>query len=193
MRIILTVSLLFVIALFTVSCVQKQPFVKEKVADESALVYLYRPLVHGSNDVGYRLYVDNEKISYILRGGEYAPVHLKAGRATFRAIANGILEHRVTLNLENGTEYFIRMLPQEGGDFTMKVLPKSIAILELSNTFLSGSELSIDTDNTKLIPPKPSQASGSVSDEISKLYNLKEQGIISEEEFRQLKAKIISR
>ena len=188
-----TLPLLVWLPLVLVSCAQKQPFTSAQLSQESALVYLYRPSIHGHNTPTYRLYVDNEKIPYILGGAEYAPVYLKAGKATFRAVANGILEQSVTLDLHNNTAYFIRTLPQEDGTFTMQPIAADQALNEISRTFLSGSELQIDADKKKLITHNAAQESPSASDEIAKLYKMKEQGIITEEEFIRLKTKVIER
>ncbi len=193
MRIFFTFFLLIPLPLVLISCAQKQPFAPATVSKEGALVYLYRPLVHGHNTPTYRLNVDDEKIPYILGGGEYAPVYVKAGHAKFRAVANGILEQSIALDLQKHHTYFIRILPQENGTFTMQKIAEDPALHEISQTFLSGSELAIDADKKKLIPRTTPQTSASVSDEIAKLYGMKKEGIITDKEFRQLKAKIIAR
>ncbi len=193
MRITVPFFLLLLLPFVLISCAQKQPFSTAAISQESALLYIYRPLVHGHNTPAYRLYVDDEKVPYVLSGGEYAPVYVKTGRATIRAVSNGILEQSVTLDLQKGAAYFIRTLPLEGGIFSMQHIADTQALNEISHTFLSGSELSIDTDKKKLITHDQSPTSISVSDEIAKLYQMKEQGIITEEEFTQLKTKIIGR
>ncbi len=193
MRVAITFSLTLLLAVLFSACAQKQPFSPAEVTQESALVYIYRPLVHGHNTPTYRLYVDDEKIPYVLGGGEYAPVYVKAGSVTVRAVANGILEQSVILNLHKGRTYFIRTLPQEGGTFTMQRISDDPAQQEIVHTFLSGSELKIDAAKKKLVPQNKPESSALISDEIAKLYKMKEQGIITETEFIQLKTKLIAR
>ena len=193
MRVVLTLSLTLLLAVLFSACAQKKPFSPAQVTQESALVYIYRPAVHGHNTPTYRLYIDDEKIPYVLGGGEYAPVYIKAGKATLRAVANGILEQSTALDLHAGETYFIRTLPTEGGIFTMQRVTDNEALKELSHTFLSGSELTIDADKKKLITDTKGNTPTSVSDEIAKLYEMKEQGIITEAEFVRLKTKLIER
>ncbi len=189
-------SLLSVLLLFSITgCAQKQPFKEAKIIENTALVYMYRLSSHGLDDVKYRLYADDEKINYMLGGGEYAPVHIKAGTVRIRAVANGVLEHTLNLNLEAANSYFVKLTPKEGGNFTITATTRVQGLTDLKKTFLSGSTLEIDPLHKKVVEEKEETATkhSSISDEIAKLYEMKERGIITQEEFTALKAKVIAK
>ena len=195
MRYVWTLLLSLLLLVFMTGCAQKQPFKEAKAIENTALVYIYRLSSHGLDDVKYRLYAGNEKIDYMLGGGEYAPVHIKSGAVSIRAVANGVLEHTLDLNLEAPNSYFVKLTPKEGGDFTIEAMTNIQGLTDLKKTFLSGSELEIDPLKKKVVEEKEETVTQhlSISDEIAKLYEMKERGIITQEEFTALKAKVIAK
>ncbi len=190
------ISLLSIFLLFSImGCAQKQPFKEAEIIENTALVYIYRLSSHGLDDVKYRLYADDEKINYMLAGGEYAPMHIKTGTVRIRAVANGVLEHTINLNLKAANSYFVKLTPKEGGNFTITATTSAKGLSDLKKTFLSGSTLEIDPLHKKVVEEKKETAiqHPSISGEIAKLYEMKEKGIITQEEFTALKAKVIAK
>jgi hypothetical protein len=175
-------------------CAPKEPFKEARQIENSAVVYIYRLLSHGNDDVKYRLFVNGEKIDSIIAANEYVPLHIKTGEVTISAVAKGVIEHSVTMNVQNAQRYFVKLTPTAGGDFTCKTLEPDKASSEIATTFLSGSVLKIDPTQSKIIQTKTDkQTPASASEEISKLYEMNQKGIITDEEFAALKAKVIEK
>ena len=160
--------------------------------DNTALVYIYRLATPGLDANNYRIYVDHKYTHQLLKANEYFPFHIKAGDLTISAMTNSIIEHKIAMNLETKKEYFLKITPIEGGDFTLKEVSQTQAINELAATQLSGSEIKEDPTLSKVVDnTKTTQVSA--SDEITKLYEMKEKGIITEAEYQKLKAKVIAK
>ncbi len=194
MKRILAVLLLIATLLITTGCALKKPFKKVDAIDGTATVYVYRLPKLGVDATDYKLYVDGKYTHQLLKANEYFAFHIKEGKVTISAIANGILEHSVSLDLSNTQDYFLKVTPVAGDNFTIKAVQEAQALSEILTTDLSGSTREENPEETKLVKAQsPSTKQLSASDEITKLYEMKEKGIISQEEFAALKAKIITK
>ncbi|MEA2110436.1 MAG: SHOCT domain-containing protein [Campylobacterota bacterium] len=195
MKNILTTTLLITTLMFTSGCSLKQPFHKEKAIEGTATVYIYRASKLGVDDNKYKIYVDGKYSHRQLKTNEYFPFHIREGDVTISAISNGIIEHELTMDLDNEKDYFIRITPIEGDDFTLKAVQEPQALTQIAKTGLSGSMFEEDPKESKLVEKKDTEVASPLapSDEITKLYEMKERGIITEAEFKSLKAKVIAK
>ncbi len=162
--------------------------------EDTATVYIYRLSKFGLDDIDYKLYVDGKSTHNILKSNEYCAFHVKEGDVTIGAIANGIIEHSLAMDLDDDKDYFLKITPTDGDNFKIESVEETKALIEISKTELNGSILAEDPAKNKLVQEKKTTPKlVPVSDEIAKLYEMKEKGIITEAEFKSLKAKIIAK
>jgi hypothetical protein len=196
MKNILATTAIVLTLLGVSGCSLKAPFKKAESIDDTATVYTYRLNHPGLDGTSYKIYVDGKYAHHYLKANEYFPFHIKEGKVTISAIANGLIEHAIELDLDDDEEYFLRVIPKEGGDFTFEVVNESVALNEIRGTKLSGSTFEENPVEDKVVEEKAltqPQQSTNASDEINKLYDMKEKGIITDAEFQTLKAKVISK
>ncbi len=196
MKNILAAIVIALALLGTSGCSLKAPFKKAESIDDTATVYIYRLNHPGLDGTSYKIYVDGRYTHHYLKANEYFPFHIKEGETTISAIANGIIEHAIELDLDDDNDYFLKITPTDGDNFTFEVVGESVALNEITGTVLSGSTFEENPVENKVVEEKvatkPTGIS-SASDEISKLYDMKEKGIITDAEFQTLKAKVIAK
>jgi len=229
---IFRVILLTVILLIVTACGTRIPFKEKAPLENAALVYVYvKENITSDDDLStsnYKIRINNKQTEGRLNSKEYMVFNVKPQTIDFSATRTQIEEKIITLNLQAGEIYYLRIIGNlDGGTFEMNKVSISVGRDEIKDTGLSGST-AIDADNllTELIgedkdeavvvqesPTKAKQASPIVQqqsyvpvkpasksvssmsklDEIQQAYKLKEQGILTDEEFKTMKTKIISK
>lgn len=206
----LKIYILLAAALLIIGCGSKIPFKEQRVLENSSLVYIYVPQITGFSEGGsyhnYLIRINNKKVANRVSAGEYTTLDLKPNKIKLSATRASIEEKALELELQEGKTYYLRVLENaENGSFVFERVSAEIGAAEIAKTGVAGSMID-DIDNTltelvggeKTDAPQQTQVQTPVApiskiDELQKAYELKEKGIISEEEFKTLKSQIISK
>jgi hypothetical protein len=207
------IKTLFIVTLllFISGCADKVPFKAQEPLENASLVYIYMPnqseAVESYSYQDYDIRINDKRVEQKIKSGEYVAFHLKPNPITLSVVRAQIEEQIVELNLKAGEVHYLRVRDNlENGRFAFEKVANEIGIKEIAKTGLAGSVME-DVDNVinDLIEvvgsekekaqtlQAPSQVSVSKTDELEKAYKLKEQGIITEEEFKTLKTQIITK
>ncbi len=195
-----------IVLLFVTGCASKVPFKSSLPVENASLVYIYMPnyseLTEDISSQNYRIRINDKSIEGRLKSNEYMAFNLKSQTIKFSATRANIEEKVATLDLKVGGVYYLRIRDNlKDGGFSFEAVSKEIGEKEIVKTELSGSVLE---DKTKAltefvgIPEAKkeevkTQKPMSTTDELEKAFSLKEKGIITDEEFKALKSKIISK
>lgn len=203
MTILKNLLLLFSLLLLS-ACADKVPFKEKQPLEDSSLVYIYILDAVGSDDSvldgKYAIRIDKKRIKQKIDQGEYMVFDMKPSALTISATKKEILEKTMSLDLKAGRIYYLKIVDaMDGDEFEFVEIDNAIAIKEIAKTGLSGS--SKEDVITQIIkkddetPPLDAQKQDEISktDEIQKAYDMKEKGIISEEEFQTLKNNILDK
>jgi len=198
--------------LFLSACGNKLAFKEQPALEKGSLVYIYIPeslstdeSLHQSN---YLIRINGKRYSQRVMQGEYVVLKLKANPTKISATQQEIMEKSLDLNLENSKIYYLRIRDDlDNGEFSFERVSDAKGLKEISKTGLAGSnEESPSNIITEFINPddenqtqtqqkqetKPVSKS-SKTQEIQKAYEMKEKGIITDEEFKALKSDIMSK
>ena len=171
-----------------VSC-SKSPFKPQETLENKALVYIYVKTPEGLNDSNrypkYSIKIDGKYVDGDMGQEEYIALNLDPSEIELFAIRADIEIQSLKLDLKAGATYYLRIrsFSDDFAEFNFEELPKSIAFEEI-----------IVTKNVTPKEEKKEQTMQTLSktDEIQKAYELKEKGILSNEEFEKLKADILN-
>ncbi|MEA3523171.1 MAG: SHOCT domain-containing protein [Campylobacterota bacterium] len=195
-KIILLLNIAFLSIILT-ACADRTPFKEQKPLKNTALVYVYNAKTVSTDENTYEniftIKIDNKIATAKLFESEYVAYDLKPRTVTISVLKAAIEVKNITLDLEAGESYYLRIKGSESVEF--ENINEAQALKEIAKTGVAGSnyifgaedkvEGLVDTtsDNKK---PR------SEADEIQRLYDMKEKGIITQEEFQTLKAKVIN-
>ena len=171
-----------------ISC-SKTPFKVQETLENKALVYIYVKTPEGLNDSNrypkYSIKIDGKYVDGEIDHEEYIALNLDSADIKISAIRATIEVQSLKINLKAGSTYYLRIksFSDDFAKFNFEELPKNIAFEEI-----------LSTQN---VTPKEEEKvqviqTLSKSDEIQKAYDLKEKGILSNEEFEKLKADILN-
>ncbi len=137
--------------------------------------------------------------------------NVKPEQVEISVVRKQIEKKSITLDLKVGQTYYLKIADNlAGNNFDFLRMNKRDAYPELAKTGLSGSTvenedniINVFTDEPKedesvIVAPLAPQTTLSTSspskmDEIQKAYDMKEKGMLSEDEFKALKAEILAR
>ena len=206
-KILSMVTLLVITVIF--SACGKVPFEKQEVKSDSALVYVYIEFPSGINDADrnppYEIGVNGTKLKGDIRYGDYKFYRLKPTNMTISAYRAGIEEQSIEMTLSAGKTYFLRIksFSDDFAKFEITRVNSKVAYEALNETTLSGEYESTQAAISELIIEDKSEESAastttvihskSKTDEILSAAKLKEQGLLSDEEFNKLKSEILAR
>jgi hypothetical protein len=187
-------------------CASKVPFKESLPLENAAVAYIYMPnyseAVEGSSSKNYTIRINDKRVEGRIKSSEYMVLDLKPQKIKFTATRDSIEEKSVALDLKEGNSYYLRIRDNlQNGTFSFENISKEVAKAEIAKTGLVGSVLE-DASSvlTELVGTSESnkekvqvQAVTSKTDELEKAYNLKEKGILTDEEFKTLKTQIITK
>ncbi len=203
--------LIATLLLFISGCADKVPFKAQEPLENASLVYIYMPnqseAVENYSYQDYDIRINGKRAEQKIKSGEYVAFHLKPNFVVLSVVRAQIEEQVVDLNLKAGETHYLRVRGNlENGRFAFEKVADKTGIKEIAKTGLAGSVMEdVDSAINELIEVvgsekeaqtmqiAPSQTSVSKTDELEKAYKLKEQGIITEEEFKTLKTQIITK
>jgi len=192
---------LFTIILFAfLGCADRTPFKEQEPIKNSALVYVYTlKSVSANEDYNYAPYtisIDNKIETPKLMQSEYAIYDLKPKELVISARKNVLIEKDVKLNLEAGNIYYLKIKENlDDESFSFQRIDETNALQEIAKTGLVGSNYIFENDDkVERVSEKTSDTNElkAQTDEIQRLYDMKEKGILTQEEFETLKAKVIN-
>ena len=210
-KILLIITLLALSTLFT-AC-GKIPFAKQEPMSNAALVYVYVTMDSGINDTdrmpNYVVGINGKNTEGSIEYGTYKYFNLKPGQITISATRSDIETQDIELNLDAGKTYYLRIqsFSDDFAKFEIARVNSNEAYPELKDTTLADkfeksenviSELiSSSSDEPEVVKDRAVEVKASQStskmDEIEKAYDMKEKGMLSEDEFNTLKAEILAK
>lgn len=199
----LKLILLTAVLMLVVGCADKKPFAKQEPLENAGLVYLYVvPDGEFESNPNYKVLINGKRVEGRVKKGEYTVFNLKpTSNLKISVVKQEIQEKSVTLNITSGHINYIRVKGSATDGLVVKHVPNSVGSKEIVKMGLAGSVIdeSVNEAIEELIPekkPAPAvQAAPSASkvEQIEKAHALKEKGILSEEEYKKLKAEILSK
>lgn len=201
MKKLLLKALLPILLLTFTACGSKVPFVKEDALQDASLVYIYAPISVGStddmSDLTYKVRINNKRVEGKLKDGEYMRFALKPNKTTLSVTRHGVEEQVITLDLKGAEIYYLKAdADLESDTFNFEIMDDITGLKEIARTNLAGETAVEEKDVlTELIEEKKEQTNTSLSktEEIEKAYSLKEKGILTDDEFKKLKAEILAK
>ncbi len=174
------------------------------------------------SDPEYSIRINNKPYMQRMKEGEYIVLNLKPQAMTISATKKQISEKILNMNFAVGRTYYLKISSSEDGVVDFKEVDNTLGAKEIMKTGLAGSsEESTENIITEFVNPKetssvqvkdaavvPVAATQNVApqavtpvpvknisktDEIMKAYEMKEKGIVSEEEFKALKINILKK
>jgi len=208
---LLIITLLALSTIFT-AC-GKIPFEKQKPMSSAALVYVYLSMDSGINDTNrmpnYVVGINGKNTEGSIEYGTYKYFNLKPGQITISATRSDIEKQDIKLNLDAGKIYYLRIqsFSDDFAKFEIKQVNSNEAYAELKDTTLADkfersqnmiSELiSSSSDEPEVLKEGAIEStltqSISKMDEIQKAYDMKTKGMLSEDEFKAIKAEILAK
>ena len=212
---LITLLLTTTLFIFT-ACGSKIPFSKQEPLLDSALVYVYFPANisddENSNESDYNILFNGRRVMERISSSEYMAFNVKPELVEVSVVRKQIEEKSISLDLKVGQIYYLKIEDNlAGNNFDFVRVNKRDAYPELMKTGLAGSSvenedniINIFTDDepekeeSAVVAPAVSQAesvakTSSKMDEVQKAYDMKEKGMLSEEEFNSLKADILAK
>jgi hypothetical protein len=201
----LKLFILVVLLLIISGCAGRVPFKAQKPLENAALVYMYisssLSTDEGGTDIYYRFLINGKIAKEKIRSNEYIALDLKPALTSITLVRGAVEERSVTLNLEAGKIYYLKAnVNLENDDFELIQVSEKIGSKEILKTGLAEST-AIDKDNliTEYVNKPDEKVTDksvkvkSEADEIQRLYDMKEKGVLTQEEFETLKAKVIGK
>ena len=198
MKTLIQTLIILILSLSFFGCGAKVPFKEQKPLDNSALVYVYATQNQDSGSYGrYFLQIDGVGIDVTLVENEYTYINLKAHKKVkVSATRSALITKNISLDTKANDIYYLRINTLQEGSFEFENVDEKTALKEIKNTTLHGEVL--EETISALISDEPKEESSEVTDadsskleKIKEANKLKEDGIISQEEFEKLKADIL--
>jgi len=199
-KIILIITVAFLGIILT-ACADRTPFKEQEVLKNKALVYVYVVKTVSTDDSSYdepySIKIDDKPITPKIMQSEYIAYDLQPIKIKFSAIKGAAVSKDIELDLKPQDVYYLRVKgSQEDESFSFEVVQSKTALKEIAKTGVAGSNFIFENEDKPegVIETTPKQIEPkSSADEIQRLYDMKEKGILSQEEFDTLKAKVINK
>jgi len=190
----------------TVSFVEKSP--KKNTATIYAYVDTTSNINENMYDPCYKLKINDDSLEDCMNINEFMELtNLKPQAINIYAIRDDIDKKNIKLDLLGGKTYFLKIqsYSQIMGQYEFKQVSRELALKSIVNMKMANPPkkpekednsildiFSSDTNSTT-VENKNTTIISSKTDEINKAYEMKEKGIITDEEFDKLKAEILAK
>ena len=142
----------------------------------------------------YNIKINGKSISSAIESNEYMAFDMKTAEITISIVRGAIESKSVTLNLKASKTYYLKIEDNlENNSFNFIEVDENQGLREISKTGLSGSVAIEENSIVTEIVEKEENSKFSKIDEIKKAHILKEQGILTLEEFEKLKKEILTK
>jgi len=207
MKILKTLTLLTILLLIS-ACGNKLAFKQQKALENGSLVYIYVPIrINSSEDTStgdYMIRINNKQYKRRIEQGEYITLKLKSNPTKISATKMEIQEQVLDLNLEASQIYYLKITDDmSDGNFMFEKVSTEKGLKEIKKTGLAGSNeespeniitefFDSEDDNISVVNKKEAKTT-SKTKELQDAAELKEKGLLTDEEFKTLKAEILAR
>jgi len=211
---IFKILILLIALLFISGCGNKLAFKPQETLEKGSLVYIYVPIRVSSDDSSnasdYMLRINNKLYKRRIEQGEYIALKLKPNQTKISATKMEIQEKVLDLNLMPSKIYYLKITDDmSDGDFMFEIVSSEKGLKEISKTGLAGSNeespenvitefFDSEDDNSsdiKVNEDASSEREVKITSKLQELQNaaeLKEKGLLTDEEFNKLKAEILN-
>ncbi len=214
---IFKILMLLIALLFISACGNKLAFKPQEALEKGSLVYVYVPVRVSSDDGStasdYVIRINNKQYKRRIEQGEYVLLELKSNQTKISATKMEIQEKVLDLNLEASQIYYLKITDDmSDGDFAFENVSSEKALKEISKTGLAGSNAKspqnviteffdskdVNASDVKVKEEaqeqkEPLAATTSKIEELQDAAELKERGLLTDEEFNKLKAEILAK
>ncbi len=199
------ILILATITLLFTACGSKVPFSLEKPLPDSALVYVYFPqnvsTDESSHESEYNIFFNDRRIMETIYVNEYMAFNVKPEQVKISITRKQIEEKIINLNLQSGKIYYLKIVDNiAGNQFDFIRVDRRVALGEITQTGKAGTAVSspeyivnVFTDKEATVAPSVAVPTKSKTDELLSAAELKEKGLLSDEEFNKLKSEILAR
>jgi hypothetical protein len=136
---IATLGLGLVAMLCLSACVKNQIYTPATYADDSAMVYLFRPNHAFSRGNMLRVYVNETRRDNLLNNA-YLPLEVKPGKVTLKLMTDEMLTSgkldSLELNVQKGETYYVKAKPGVFGAFSLILLGEDEGSQEIKDKYL---------------------------------------------------------
>jgi len=201
----LFIILLGLVTLFFSACGSKIPFTQQQPVKNAALVYIYMvPTQNDGIEIEYNAFnvrFNGKRVQGKISPNEYMAYNLKPTQTKISVVKNQIEEFALDVVLKNQEVYYLKITDNlDGGKFNLQVVQKNEALKDLAKTGLAGSSIEGSDYIVDALVSKPKKESNTITktptskvERIQKAYEMKDKGILTENEFVKLKTEILSK
>ena len=190
----------------TISFVEKPP--KENTATIYAYVDTTSNINENVYDPCYKLEINDESLHDCMNINEFMELsNLKTQKVSIYAIREDIDKKNIELDLKAGNTYYLKIqsYSQIMGQFEFKQVNRDDALKSISDMKMANPPKKPEKEDSSILDIFSSDEANvtkesvnttkasSKTDEINKAYEMKEKGIITNEEFDKLKAEILAK
>ncbi|MEE8588112.1 MAG: SHOCT domain-containing protein, partial [Sulfurimonadaceae bacterium] len=212
-----TTLAILLITLLLAGCA-KTPFKAHEPLANAALVYVYVAMDDGINDTErnpyYKVGLNGKNVKDGMLTNEYMAFNLKPETVVISAIRANIEKQELTLHLKAGETRYLKVqsFSDDFGKFSFEEVSSEVGAKEIANTraaveekkeddYISVLVESISSDEEENATVVKEDVAGkdtakseqNDADELERLFELKEKGAITQEEYETLKAKVINK
>ncbi len=197
-----TVSILtlMMLSLLLTACADRTPFKEQTPLKDTALIYVYIPKTVSTGEESYNdpfsIKIDDKTVTLKLFQSEYVSYDIKPRKLIISAVRAAVEAQEITLELHSDERVYLRVINLDDGTFAFEKIQENRALKEIAKTGVAGSNFIFSDDDKPqgLIETTPNDSkTRTQADEIQRLYEMKEKGILTQDEFETLKAKVISK
>ena len=217
MKNIFTTVITLFIALVFAGCA-KTPFKAQEPLANAALVYVYVGIDDGVNDTDrnpyYKVGLNGKNVKGGMLTNEYMAFNLKPETVEVSATRAEIEKQVLILHLKAGETRYLKAqsFSDDFNKFLFKEMSSEVGAKEIANTRAAVEDKKEDDYISVLIDSVSSEEEGNAAvvkedaaekdtekseqsdaNELERLYELKEKGAISQEEYETLKSKVINK
>ncbi|MFT5659593.1 MAG: hypothetical protein ACI9TV_000214 [Sulfurimonas sp.] len=152
----IALSTLIMLSMIFISC-SRIPFEVKKPIEDASLVYVYAvPAIDTERITKYKISINGKDTKGFIGADEYVTYDLKSMQITMAAIRNDIEKQEVSLNLEAGQSYYlkVRSFSDDFAKFNFTLVDEATALEDLKTTTLAGAYSKEDNIIEALILPK---------------------------------------
>jgi len=192
----LNLFILFITTVLIVGCA-KSPFKAQKPFSNSALVYVYVMPDVGINDTNrnakYAVYLNDKSMEDEIEILEYMSLNVKPEILDIKVVRGNLEAKKMSLDLKSGKTYYLKIQSfSDGfGKYSFKEVKQEEALKDLYQTTNVLKEKKQSVKEVLVIDKNKEELKKSKTQKIKEAYELKKDGIITDEEFQKLKAEIL--